>query len=269
MIWFDRYRRENGKVIRPNAEWFEKAGEQTRRAIEEGPEHKVTGLYRNVEVKKALEKLFFDKCVYCETSILTSEWDVEHYRPKGRVAERPDDHPGYYWLAYTWENLYPACKFCNQRRKDYPRYDDPVTLPSQGKLDQFPIKNENQRALSSADDVSQEIPFLLDPTNKNDDPETHFTYDIRGQIHPLQDDDRFAAETIRICHLKRRRLREARAKIIVRTSELIKVIIQAREVNNTEVEQSLNQMLDDFTASKSEYAGAARCVRKAPEAFMS
>ena len=43
-------------------------------------------------------------------------------------------HTGYYWLAYTWANLYPSCVFCNQRRKDQPTFDDPVLGPATGKL---------------------------------------------------------------------------------------------------------------------------------------
>lgn len=75
--------------------------------------------------------------------------DAEHFRPKGSVAQLvgsngstkkvkvriqlPDGstiyHPGYFWLAYNWRNLLPACKYCNS---------------AEGKLDKFPVKGEHK-----------------------------------------------------------------------------------------------------------------------------
>ena len=267
MIKVDRYRVENGKVIKPAESWFRRAKKQTAKAETEGETHKVTALYKDEQVKMVLEKLFVDKCAYCETHLVAGDWDVEHYRPRGRVAERPD-HPGYYWLAYKWENLYPSCTFCNQRRKDQPRYNDPRMMPAAGKLDSFPIKNEIHRAMKPGDDLSMESPLLLDPCN--DEPEMHLTYDIHGQVQPLRPDDDMALETIRICHLRRRRLRDNRARNIIRVCKLIRTIQLARDTGDGEVEQQLTQLLEEeFTASSSEYAGAARAVERDPEAFLS
>jgi uncharacterized protein (TIGR02646 family) len=264
MIRVDRNREENGVTIRPSETWFRKAKKETEKAIEEGPEHQVGQLYKDVEVKKALEKLFYDKCAYCETRLISGDWEVEHYRPKGRIAGR-SDHPGYYWLAYTWENLYPACTFCNQMRKDAPRFDEPEELPAQGKQDQFPLEKEDNRAKNPGDDLSKENPLLLSPCD--DDPEKHFTYDIHGQISPIEDNDLRAKETIRVCNLRRRRLRDDRARTIIRVCKLIKTIALAREANNREVEAELNSLLEDFTGPSSIYAGAARTVKRNPLAF--
>lgn len=265
MIRVERFRVENGKVIKPSDTWFRRAGDKTDTAIEEGESHEVTNLYKDTQVKMALEKLFHDKCAYCETRLVAGDWDVEHYRPRGRVAERRD-HPGYYWLAYTWENLYPSCTFCNQKRKDNPRYDDPQSLPAEGKLDQFPVEDEVHRAMKPGDDLSVECPLLLDPCN--DEPESHLTYDIHGQVHPEASDDRFAVETIRVCHLRRRRLRDERARVIIRTCKLISTMRLARETDNLEIEQALSMLLEEFTASFSVYAGAARAVKRNPDAFI-
>ncbi len=266
MIWIDRNRVFDGKPIKPSANWCKRAKLKTDTAISEGMEHEVTSLYKDDEVKNALEKLFYDKCAYCETRPTPSNpWDVEHYRPKGRVAERPDDHPGYYWLAYTWENLFPSCLFCNQKRKDRPRYDDPVFLSAGGKLDQFPIEDETQRAMSHEDDISLERPLLLNPGL--DDPEKHLTYDIQGQIHPKNRKDQMAAETIRICHLRRRRLRDDRARIVIRVRKIIRNIQLARKANNALAEKLLNEILDDYTAAEAIHAGVARAVQRNPDAF--
>jgi uncharacterized protein (TIGR02646 family) len=227
----------------------------------------VSDFYKHQEVKKALEKLFYDKCAYCESKItVAGSWDVEHYRPKGRVAER-DDHPGYYWLAYMWENLYPSCKLCNQRRKDQPRFDDPTMGDTQGKLDQFPIENEDNRAMTPAHDISLENPLLLDPNNKEDDPEKHFTYDIKGNILPVDTNDRFATETIRICHLDRRRLNDARSTIIIRARELMKRIKLAESSDNNLAVTLLRETFEDMKAPKEVYIGAIRAVERDPDAF--
>lgn len=264
MIRVDRNRLENGKPIKPPKQWFRKAKEKTGEAIKQGPDHTISDLYRDTRIKAALEKLFHDKCAYCESRFSPGDWDVDHYRPKGRVAERPD-HPGYYWLAYKWENLYPSCKSCNQKRKDHPRFDEPGELPSKGKLDQFPVENEEQRAMVPGDNLDLEHPLLVDPCNS--EPGKHFAYDIQGQIHPKEPNDRAASETIRICHLQRRRLRDDRARTILRVSKVIETIHLAKESGNRKIEQELNDILSGFLASSSIFAGAARAVNENPNAF--
>ena len=124
---------ETGKPIRPDAAWFALAATSKAQALQDGAGHQIlASVYTADAVRQALEKLFHDKCAYCEgKSIGQADWDVEHFRPKGSVAER-DDHPGYYWLAYEWENLYPSCKHCNQKRKDRPRWGGPFTLTDRG-----------------------------------------------------------------------------------------------------------------------------------------
>lgn len=83
-----------------------------------------------------LLNVFHDKCGYCETPILRFVGDAEHFRPKGRVSIPLKDgkrktgpvsilaedgsemrHPGYFWLAYNWKNLLPACQLCNRNGK--------------------------------------------------------------------------------------------------------------------------------------------------------
>ena len=269
MIYVNRYREENGEVIKPSDDWFDKASQLTQTAIAEGKDHEVTDHYKHAEVKMALEKLFYDKCAYCECSpVPGGPWDVEHYRPKGRVAERVDDHPGYYWLAYDWTNLFPACTFCNQRRKDQPRYDNPITLPAQGKLDQFPIENEDHRAMSPAHDLGKEQPYLLNPCDENDKPEDHFSYDITGEILPSDEHDTRAKETIRICHLTRYRLRAARARLIIRMSKAMRSLRRAREAGDALAEEMMKEVIDDFVAPYALYAGVARAVQKDPDAFI-
>jgi hypothetical protein len=83
--------------------------------------------YSDPSVKKQLIEDHHGKCVFCESFILdTDVGDVEHYRPKAGITALVNefaldpvlvDHPGYFWLSQTWENLFLACKQCNQAYK--------------------------------------------------------------------------------------------------------------------------------------------------------
>src|SRR5712672_2186387 len=92
-----------------------------------------------------LENVFYEKCAYCERKISGYYGDAEHYRPKGAVKyknssgefEEPSceflspvtgnilkvGHPGYFWLAYDWRNLVPACVYCNSGQGKNERFD--------------------------------------------------------------------------------------------------------------------------------------------------
>ena len=62
-------------------------------------------MYKEQDVKAALRTLTEGKCAYCESKInAVGAREVEHYRPKGGI-EGVADHPGYWWLAHTWDNL--------------------------------------------------------------------------------------------------------------------------------------------------------------------
>jgi hypothetical protein len=76
-------------------------------------------IYGDVAVKAALVAAQHKKCCFCE-SIVGTDGDVEHFRPKAACRQTSGDaltRPGYYWLAYDWSNLLLACGPCNQRHK--------------------------------------------------------------------------------------------------------------------------------------------------------
>ena len=86
--------------------------------------------YKEKDIKETLEKIHYNKCVYCE--VWVEEYHIEHFRPKSI----------YYWLAYSWDNLLLACPTCNR-----------------SKLDQFPCKNANCTTL----------PQDIDPTDTSEE----------------------------------------------------------------------------------------------------
>ncbi|MEG4959665.1 MULTISPECIES: hypothetical protein [unclassified Microcoleus] len=153
------------------------------------------------ELAKPLSVLQKGKCWYSESKNPTSDKDVDHFRPKNRVAEDPD-HEGYWWLAFNWRNYRYSCQWCNQRRVDAANGTDG------GKLDRFPVAPGSFRARLEGDNWRQEEVELLDPI----DPEDWklLTFLRNGQPTPAKDKgtreyDR-AATSILVYHLNCREL---------------------------------------------------------------
>jgi uncharacterized protein (TIGR02646 family) len=267
MIFIDRNRLdEHGKPIRPGQAWFELAEAAQEDAIDEAGAHVARShVYAHVEVKAALEELFHDKCAYCETPIAAgSDWDVEHFRPKGRVAERAG-HPGYFWLTYEWSNLYPSCGFCNKRRKDRPRWGDLQFASTEGKNDQFPLEDEATRAMGPKDDLSKEKRLLLDPCE--DRPEEHLRFTIDGQVVPVTG-SRKGEASIKVFHLGRRRLREQRRSHLRALVELLEKIRKYEDGGNQALAQDLREWVEKhFLADSKQYAAVARAVVRDPVVF--
>jgi len=261
LIHIDRNRSdEQGWPIRPDDAWFKKAEASPAKAGEVDP-----GIYADDRVKAALEKLFHGKCAYCETKITApADWDVEHFRPKGRVAER-SDHPGYYWLAYEWFNLYPSCQHCNQRRKDRPRWGDLTYAEAGGKEDQFPLSDEGTRAMGPGDDLRRERRLLLDPCD--DQPEDHLRYTVDGQIVAVAGDQQ-GEVSIEVFHLARRRLRDARREVIAAAVVFVREVRKYESEGRLEVAADFRKLLETFLlAEHCQYAAAARAVVRDPDAF--
>ena len=266
MIRIERGRLDGGRAIQPDDAWFAKAKAKRQKAEQEAANHDPDdAVYADPRVKAALEKLFHDKCAYCETPLAApSDWDVEHFRPKKAVAERKD-HPGYYWLAYEWANLYPSCQHCNQSRKDRPRWGDPVSGPTAGKSDQFPLEDEGTRAFLPTDDLKRERRLLIDPCE--DQPEDHLRYTIDGGIVEVQD-DRQGETSIQVFHLTRRRLRDARRKVILAAIFDLKAIRRFEASGHEEAADEFRRHLETLLlADDCPYAGAARAVVRDPDAF--
>lgn len=133
-------------------------------------------IYGSKEVKEAMLKDQNNKCCYCEVFLTRHYGDVEHQRPKGGVQQEIEDPiaiPGYYWLAYKWENLFLTCAVCNRAYK----------------RNFFPLANPNGRALSPEDPLENEEPLIVNPL---EDPSEHLEFknevikpksnSIRGEI---------------------------------------------------------------------------------------
>lgn len=131
-------------------------------AYEEGlPIATQNRIYGHKSVKDHLRKSQHSKCAFCETKLDQQFGHVEHFRPKMRwraTRSSAAQSPGYFWLAYHWENLILSCEVCNTRYK----------------RDYFPLRDEAGRANPMLRDISSEDPLLIDPFTE--DPQIHLEF---------------------------------------------------------------------------------------------
>jgi hypothetical protein len=81
-----------------------------------------SGVYGATAVKDRLKASHSRKCAYCEEFLppKVAHGHVEHFRPVAFSQRRSKGmkfHPGYYWLAYDWDNFLLSCHFCNSVKK--------------------------------------------------------------------------------------------------------------------------------------------------------
>ena len=135
----------------------------------------------------------------------------------GHADVRTEQLPGYYWLAYSWENLYLCCQVCNRS----------------GKKDLFPLADDSVRARSHRDDVARESPLLLYPGGTND-PRAHVRFRQERAVGQTDTGRR----TIEVLDLNRPSLIEERRRRLRRLRELqgLQDVVQWLDVDGLEPE---------------------------------
>ena len=160
-------------VTAVSKDWLKRAKKRTQEVNAAGEFDDGASIWGDIKI--VFINLQHRKCAYCERKLAGRikgkvEYDVEHYRPKGRVQPwpGPSDHlnyefptgdpneKGYYWLAYNLENYAVACKSCNSGLKS----------------DRFPIADNRGNTGMSVHDLDQlERPLLIFPVgDRADDP---------------------------------------------------------------------------------------------------
>lgn len=178
-------------------------------------------IYGDAAVKTALLKMQHGKCCFCESKIShISYGDVEHYRPKGgyKQAEQDELHAlGYYWLAYTWENLLLSCTLCNQ----------------QFKKNLFPLVEPQKRALNHHGDIALEQPLLINPSVT--DPQQYIGF--RQEIPYAIEGNIYGKETIAVVGLDREAQNEKRRTELDKFKILVEVIeLAEKQPDNIELQ---------------------------------
>ncbi|MDI1279186.1 hypothetical protein [Methylobacter sp.] len=201
-----------------------------------------SGIYANKIVKKALIAMQHGKCCFCEAKIThVSYGDVEHYRPKAGYKQDGQEalqKPGYYWLAYDWDNLLLSCTLCNQ----------------QFKKNLFPLLHPEKRARSHHEDIAAEQPLLINPALVN--LQDHIGF--RSEIPYAIDGNHYGKTTIAVLGLDRESLNEERraslAKIILLFDLIELATNQSENSELQELAKQANQQLKQSVLPTAEYS---------------
>lgn len=196
------------------------------------------------DFKQALHTAQKGLCGYCEGIVAGLHYgDLEHFRPKAEVRELHRDpalwgrevhgkssvsnrtmqpgtlKPGYWWLAYDWDNYLFSCAVCNQ----------------QWKKNLFPVTGARNRSQGE----NSETGLLLSPFEPFE-PAEHFIY---GRLGEIKGRSPRGCATIATCGLDRPSLRLQRQRIAAATHAQLDKI--AAGITNAALLELLLQLRDD------------------------
>jgi uncharacterized protein (TIGR02646 family) len=113
-------------------------------------------------VKRELWTRQLMRCCYCEHQVQCDYSDVEHFRPKARADRQTGTvDSGYWWLAWTWENLLFSCAICNRSAKK----------------DLFPLEASSVPLVPEEQPPGKELPTLIDPCGEDPVELIQFVFD--------------------------------------------------------------------------------------------
>lgn len=201
-------------------------------------------IYAHPSVKQALIEAQHGKCCFCERLIGT-DGDVEHFRPKQAYKQatgEPLQRPGYYWLAYEWDNLYLACPGCNQRHKQ----------------NLFPLQKNTNRANNHRQTIDAEQPLFIDPGKEN--PEEFIGF--RGEIAYAIEGNLKGKVTLDSLKLNQRSLPEARLQRLQLLKSLWQIIqLASQKTMDKDLQKEAEKaadLLEKATKENAEFSAASR-----------
>jgi uncharacterized protein (TIGR02646 family) len=205
-------------------------------------------IYGDSSVKRALILAQHKKCCFCER-LVGDDGDVEHFRPKSAYCQakrKKLERPGYYWLAYAWDNLYLSCGSCNQRQK----------------RNLFPLVDPKQRAHLYSNDIAPEEPLFIDPGKE--EPSEYIRF--RGEVpYPVERSIK-GKLTLEMLKLDRSILNDARLVHLRTLKTLYEVVEVAAKKPQDKDLQALaikaDGILQDAISDQGEFAAATRIAFK-------
>ncbi len=169
-----------------------------------------TEAYKMDAVRAALLKCQHNKCCFSEALFTRDYSNVEHFRPKGRVDPYPKGkpyYPGYYWLAYSWENLF-LCK---------------AAINSSDKRNFFPLAEGSPRNRNHKDSHI-EIHLLIDVNRENPRDFIRFRND---EIRGINKRGKFNIKFFGLRHHELVEARRSRFKLLKSIRDLIDMAIDS------------------------------------------
>ena len=196
-------------------------------------------IYGHKSVKNALKEAQYQKCCFCEKK--EEIGDVEHFRPKSAYQQNEGDKlskPGYYWLAYEWDNLFFSCPKCNRSYK----------------RNLFPLADDSKRAKSHFDNIDAEEPLFIHPRKEN--PEDFIEF--RGTRPRAKNGNLRGKVTIEKTGINRPFLDEDRNKAYQEVKLLYKLLNTDAigEASKGEIQELLDRSVKD----SAEYSAMFRCA---------
>ncbi len=248
-----RYIDLDGKA--PSKDWRKRARKLTDQLLKLADDkaryeliEKNSGLWR--ELEPWLRGLSHGKCWYSEAKGCAAYWHVDHFRPKKEAKDLNGDVcPGYWWLAFKWQNYRLAGSALN--------------VPKSTK---FPIREGTTRITGPHQDEADESPCLLDPVNP-DDPGL-LSFDEKGKAIPGDPDGRWnrqrAEVTIDILNLNYDALTKARhvcwEECNLRVNRVRNLMAELQSQNSATNRAKIREVileLRKMTAEESEFSAVA------------
>lgn len=159
--------------------------------------------------REELQKCQGFKCCFCEKPVANGQ--VEHFRPKNgwqqaRGAGNALTKPGYYWLAYRWENMLISCSECNQNGQKgnlFPINGVRATTPTCSlNLENKVIIDPSEEDPAEYISFNKEIPVGIDNAGRGDANISIFKLKTRADLSGRSDRFRLYETTKMIADIK-------------------------------------------------------------------
>lgn len=198
-------------------------------------------IYGPDPVRDQLWAMQHHKCCFCEHPYERKNSTVEHFRPKTKARRTTGRRVwGYWWLGYTFENLYFCCTNCNSVKSDW-----------------FPVTGAGLRPRRVPwTTPPAEAAVLIDPGFE--DPSNHITFvlDQAGRPRITHLDDR-GKRMIEVARLDRDDLDELREQHYF---DKILPTIQRWQTGNATLREAARQDAVRLVADRCPYALMARVL---------
>lgn len=199
-------------------------------------------IYADAQLKAQLIEDQHGKCAYCERKKGGDFGAVEHYRPKAGYQVSTKSKlikPGYYWLAYEWNNLLYSCDECNTTYK----------------RNLFPLLDENARNISGRN-IDAEVPGIINPYFSN--PSEHLVFN-QYVVKPRNvggQEDKQGRITIDSLGLdKNQGLINDRRNAWEEYKNIELALKIAKEINSQEMIEAVSNILAEYTSPSHEFSG--------------
>lgn len=215
-------------------------------------------VYGDDTVKTQLKIDQHHKCCFCEAKFSDNSFgDVEHFRPKGAYKRNGNGsltYPGYYWLAYDWNNLMYSCEICNRSFKK----------------NLFSLGNETTRKPNHthANLLTNEDRLLINPNEE--DPSTFITFKeevpvpVNGSLKGSTSIKAYGLERLnntRLEHIKTLSLALKFSDIDPANNNQVSLAMQTFNLTRQDVIDMINSSVQLRDSAAKDTAKFAHCVR--------